>query len=679
MQLVGVDTGGTFTDTVIVTSDGQVGVGKTLSSRTEPGQAVLRSIGAAAAQLGLDLTEALASTDVFSHGTTIGLNALLTGDGARTGLLTTEGFQATLPIAKINKVHGLDEVDRLEPTRWNKPTLLLPRRRILGIQERVDSRGNVLTPLDENQARQAIRRLGDDGVTAIAVCLLWSPLYPAHERRLAELIGDELGDRVHVSLSSDLAPRIGEYERTMTTVLTATLGPLVSRYVHDLSRALREAGFRGSFLLMQSGGGVAPALRLANRPLETLNSGPVGGLAAAMKVGERLGHRNVITTDVGGTSFDVGLVIDGAVQYLRRPMLDRHALANPIVDIMSIGTGGGSIAWVDSHLGALRVGPRSAGSDPGPACYARGGKAPTLTDAAVALGYLDKLGGQLELDREAAVAAIRSHVAEPLGLKVEEAAEGILRIANAQMADLVRRATVRRGHDPRDFALYAFGGAAAQYAGGYAEDLGCPEVVIPDLASTFSAYGAVASDLRAYAEREVAPIPLEGPLDQIRDILAQLGADVCEDLGGEPVLTRRAGIRFRRQVHELQIDLPAGELDGMAIAEKFRRAYEKVIGVGTAYANAPVEVVSLAVDGRRVLGAATPAGAAPTGPAAPTRYRQAWFNGVSGDHPVYLRHTLAAGSEVTGPAFIELPTTTIVVYPGQRALIDTDVRLLMEV
>lgn len=688
MQLIGVDTGGTFTDTVILDGRGQAGIGKTLSSLTDPGTAVLRSVAAAAAQLGQSLHEVLAATDIFSHGTTIGLNSLLTGTGARVGLLTTMGFESTLPIAKINKVHGLDELDQMEPTRWEKPPLVVPRRAIRGVRERIDAHGEVVVPLDEEQARHEIRALGEQGVQAVAVSLLWSVYQPAHEQRLRELLAEELPG-VHVSLSSELAPHIGEYERTMTTVLNAYIAPLVTRYIDELDGALRREGFRGTFLLMQSGGGVARALQMAKRPLDTVNSGPVGGMAAALQVGRSLGHPNVITTDVGGTSFDVGLVVDGSVQYLPRPMLNRHVLANPIVDILSIGTGGGSIAWVDRELGALRVGPQSAGSDPGPVCYGRGGTLPTLTDAAVTLGYVDRLGGQLTLDRDAAVEAIRTHLAEPLGTSVERAAEGVLRVANAAMADLVRRATVRRGHDPRHFALYAFGGAAAQYAGGYAADLGCQEVVIPDLAATFSAYGAAASDLRTYAERELDPVDPAAALDQIRSVLSELEVRARAELRpgegevtGEVTVVRRAGVRFRRQVHQLQVELPDSdaELSATAVAERFRRDYEKVIGAGTTHADTPVEVVSLSVEGRLAVGGlrSVPADGVHEGQPQPTHHRTAWFDGAMGEHPVYARADLPAGAEVAGPAFIELDTTTIVVYPGQRAVVDAGahVRLL---
>ncbi|GLY70507.1 hydantoinase/oxoprolinase family protein [Amycolatopsis taiwanensis] len=681
MQVVGVDTGGTFTDTVIISSDGRFGVGKTLSRKADPAAAVLTSVTQAAAALGQTLPDALGACTVFSHGTTIGLNALLTGTGAAVGLLTTRGFESTLPIAKINKVHGLDAESLSEPTRWAKPPLLVPRDRILGIRERVDAHGDILTPLDEEHARGQIDLLAQRGVNAVAISLLWSMLRPEHEQRLAELVRERLPG-AHLSLSSELAPRVGEYERTVTTVLNAYVGPLVGGYLDTLTNALRDNGFAGTFVLMRSGGGVQQAHRLAQRSLETLNSGPVGGLSATVHIGRQLGHRNVITTDVGGTSFDVGLVIDGDVQYLRRPLLNRHALAMSVVDILSIGTGGGSLAWVDDTLGALRVGPESMGNDPGPVCYGLGGTRPTVTDAAVVLGYLDRLGGHLRLDRAAAAEAVSKYVAQPLGLDVYAAADGILTVANAQMADLVRRATVRKGHDPRDFALYAFGGAAAQYVGRYADELGCAEAIIPALAAVFSAYGAVASDLSTVAERQFSPVPLgtgASALAEVADVLeAQVRAELAigdRSIAGELTLVRRAGLRFVNQVNELPVELPPGPINedlAERLAERFRGDYEQIVGKGTAYAASGVEVVSLAVEGR--LSLRTPGAAPPTVPsrngAEPARSRIAWFDGELGERPVYDRDRLSAGSRVDGPAFIELETTTVVVYPRQRAVVD---------
>jgi N-methylhydantoinase A len=684
MYRIGVDTGGTFTDSVIIDASGRVGVGKALSTHHDLSLGILRSIENAAATVGLTLDDALRGADLLAHATTVGINALLTGRGARVGLVCTAGFEATVPIARGNKVIGIEERLRTEAVHWQKPPLLLQRRDIVGVRERIDAHGTVLEPLDETGARAALARLREHGVQAVAVSLLWSIVDPRHELRIAELAVEELPG-VHVTLSHRLAPRIGEYERTTTAVLNAYVAPLVSVYIERLRGVFAERGFTGRFVVNQSSGGVQHAERIVHAPVDTLNSGPVGGVCASLDLGRRLGHANVVATDVGGTSFDVGLVADGRLQYARRPMIGMYPLATPVVDLTSIGTGGGSIAWIDASMGALRVGPQSAGADPGPVCYGRGGTSPTVTDAAVALGYLTQLGGALTLDAAAASAAIERDIAGPLGVTVEQAADAILTVANAQMADLVRRSTVQRGHDPADFALYAYGGAAPQYAGRYAADLGVAEVVIPSLASVFSAYGAAATDLRSMAELEIRPEPLETALTWLPAEIAALEARARNDVeSGSPDtvrVERRISLRFARQVHSLPIVLD-GTPDAATLAATFRAEYERLVGAGTAFASAGIEVVGVTVEARAPI--VTDAAIAGThhgsgGPLSSIGERDAWFDGATVRCPVFDGATVPAGARIAGPAFVELPTTTLVVYPGQTAVQEAtgDIRLLL--
>jgi len=683
MRLIGIDTGGTFTDTVIIDNDGRIGVGKALTTPGRLPDGVLASIGVAARSLGMGLEELLAGADILSHGTTQGLNALLTGKGARVGLLVTEGFESTLPIARSNKVHGLADDELTDALLWRKPDLLVPRRRILGIRERIDVTGAVLTPLDEDQARAAIRKLVGAGVEAIGVSLMWSPVNGVHEERLGQLIREE-APHVHVTLSSQLAPRIGEYERTVTVAMNAYVAPLVSGYLRGLDEGLQSRGFKGLFLIMTMAGGVRQASAVMVAPVHTLQSGPVGGITATKRLGELLGHPNVIATDVGGTSFDVGLVVGGAIPRATRPRIDRHGIALPVVDIASIGTGGGSIARVDVELGVLHVGPQSAGSTPGPACYGRGGKEPTVTDAAVALGYLDRLGGSLTLDRDAAVEAIRSRVAEPLGLSIEEAAEGILRVANSQMADLVKRASLQRGHDPRDFVLYAYGGAAPQYVGRYAAEIGVRAIVIPRLAPEFSAWGAVSSDLRSMNEREIPPRPLRDALAAVNESLLQLEARALDELrGAGEELSRKAGsaievhrllgLRFQRQLH--QLDIPVGKVpltaeDALAAEADFKARYEAIVGKGSSYTDTAIEVPTVTVEARVAVPSPDFSQPQPKSAARAVRVRSAWFDGSAVDTPVYQWSDLGEGSRIAGPAFIESEQTTAVIYPGQQAVCD---------
>jgi N-methylhydantoinase A len=680
MQLIGVDTGGTFTDVVVVTGSGQLAVAKALSTPGHLEDGVLAALRRAAPMVGADLAGLLASTDVLAHGTTVGLNALLTGTGARVGLITTAGFESTLSIAKSNKIHDLPMADRQAPDRWAKPDVLVDPRDIAGVAGRVDASGAVLADLDEDQVRAAIAGLLRRGARSLAVCLLWSPANPAHEDRVRELVA-ELAPGVPVTTSSRLASRIGEYERMTTAVIDAYIAPLVSTYLERLDKQLRELGFGGTLLVVRMGGGVQPAQAARQQPVHTLRSGPAGGVAAARQLGAQAGFTSVIAADVGGTSFDVGLIIDGEPQYARRPTISRLPLAVRAVDIESIGTGGGSIAWIDTALGSLRVGPQTAAASPGPACYGLGGTRPTLTDAAVVLGYIDRLGGSLRLDAGAAGDAIRREIAEPLGLSVTAAADGIVQVACEQMRDLVRRATVQRGHDPADFALLAYGGAGPQYAAWFAAGLGVRGVIIPALAAGLSAYGALCGDLRVRAERDLRPQPLTEALSQVAAALAELEPEVRRQLHGagpdaQICVTRTAGLRFHRQLHRIEVEVPADATAADLIA-RFRDRYEQVIGPGTAPEETPVEVLSVAVDAW--LPTTVPATAA-RGPASgqPARYKTAVFDGRDVRCCVYRWADLGAGQRVAGPAFIEAETTTAIVRPGQAAVVGQTGELHLE-
>jgi N-methylhydantoinase A len=667
-------------DCVVWTDEGRAGTGKALSMPSDLVGSVLESIKLAAGEVGLTLEEAVRRARFIGHGTTVGVNAVLTGAGARVGVLTTKGFEATLPIARANYTRGLEEQYRTEALHWGKPSLLVDRSLIKGVDERIDSTGSVIIPLDENQARAAIRSLAHARVEALAIALLWSVANPVHEQRLAELVAEEIPD-AYVSVSSDLSNRVGEYERSVTAVLNSYVGIVVSSYLESLEKAIHRLGFGGTFFVMQTGGGVQGVTALARRPIRTFNSGPVGGLTAALRVGSELSHRDIVCTDVGGTSFDVGLIVDGRMQHRRRPMIGRYDIAMPFVDIESIGTGGGSIAWVDLDLQALRVGPMSAGADPGPVCYRRGGARPTVTDAAAVLGYVGRMSGSLRLDRSAALSAVEREIAEPLGIDVYEAADGILRVANSQMADLVRRTTTLRGYDLSRFVLYAFGGAAPQYVGRYAEDLGVQEVIVPRFAAAFSAYGLISSDIRTWAEIEFDACDLLDSLDLLNERLSALAARAAKELradridGAETVtIAHFAGMRFRRQIHELQIRLPDGPLNEQSVAEvltRFAGEYERLAGKGTASAQMRAEVVSLAVE----LGYSLPHRSVANvnmsrRERVGRKVRRGWFDGEFRDCPVFDGEKMRADFSIQGPAFIDLPTTTLVVYPSQLAHAD---------
>ena len=680
MRIIGVDTGGTFTDTVVTGPTGTVALGKALSTPGEVEVGVVDSLRAAATSAGLSLEELLESADVLAHGTTVGINALLTRSGATVGLLTTAGFESTAAIAKANKILGLDERELRTPVHWDKPVNLVTRSRTRGVGGRIDRTGAEIAPLDAAGVVRAVGELRARDVDSLAVGLLWSVANPAHERRVAQIVR-ECAPGLRVAVSCELAPRLGEYERMSTTVLDAYIGPLMSEYLERLEQLLRDHGFRGSFLVMRMDGAVQPAALVRLAPVAALQSGPVAGVAASRGLGARLGHPDVITADVGGTSFDVGLVVDGDVRYLPRPMVDRLPLALPVVDVTSIGTGGGSIVWIDDRLGALRVGPDSAGALPGPVCYSRGGTRPTVTDAAAVLGYVTALTGDLQLDVDAARSALEEHVAKPLGMSVERAAAGVLDVACEQMSDLVRRMTVQRGHDPRRFALYAYGGAGPQYVGRFAPGLGVAAVVVPALASELSAHGAAASELRVSVARDLPPAPLTDQVSEVDAVLRELEETARRQMGAafdpgegrtQLVVKPSLGLRYVRQLNLIDVPLDAAVLDAATVpslVDEFRQRYERLVGEGTSNADTPIEIVRVTVSI-----ASTPPEIIPSAPPASgsdeQRTRRAWFAGREVDCAVHAWPALSAGSRITGPAFIESEQTTVVVYDGLVATID---------
>ena len=532
--VVGIDIGGTFTDTVVIDPAGAVASYK---SPTTPA-ALLEGLEANLREAagGPELEPFLDRVERIAHGTTAATNAYLERRGARTALLATRGFEDTMFMQRqLGMTAGLSPTELTDYSLRRVPDPLVPRALVFGIRERVDYRGEALGPLREDDVREAAQAIRAAGAEAVAISFLWSFKNPAHERRAAEILREELPE-VYVSVSSELAPRLGEYERTATTVVNAYLGPVISRYTAALEHRL---GTR-NLLLLDSSGSVMSAAQAGRFPARLLLSGPSGGVTASQFLGEALGHRNVITFDMGGTSTDVGMILDGQPLHRIETEIGKYHLLLPMVDVTAIGAGGGSIARVEEG-GYLRVGPRSAGAAPGPACYGAGGTLPTVTDADLLLGILDPdgfLGGRIKLDVDAARQAVRTHVADPLSISVEEAAAGIKRIVDGRMADLLRTVTLERGHDPREFVLYAFGGAGAAHAPAFALEL-VDAVVVPATQSVHSALGAASSDVALRVE-------LSAPMRLARD---RLGADAPADRIGELFedLERRAGEELRTQ------------------------------------------------------------------------------------------------------------------------------------
>lgn len=692
MAYIGTDIGGTFTDLVLLTDDGDVRIFKALTTPDDRTRGVLDAMRIAADAIGIT-SEALAGRlRYFSHGTTAATNAFIERKGARTGLLITRGFEDTLRIQRA--MAGWIGMPSHEISHFSKrrvPVPIVPQELVRGVVERVDYKGEVIVPLDEEQARFAIRRLVEAGVESIAVCLLWSFRNPAHEQRLVQLIEQE-APGMFVTLSSQLVPIIGEYERTSTTSINAYLGPVIHRYIHSLERTIREHGFSGPISIMESGGGVLPASEAAFQAANLLTSGPAGGVLASQKLGTLLGYENVLTADMGGTSFDVGLIVGG------QPLLEtvreegRFHVALPSIKVTAIGAGGGSIARVrDGHL---TVGPESAGSVPGPACYGRGGVEPTITDADVVLGIIDAryfLGGHMRLDAEAAFQAVRKYVAEPLGMSVARAAAGIREVANNQMADLLRRVTLRAGYDPRDFVLMAYGGAGATHAHQFGEVAGISTIVVPNTAPAHSAYGTVTSERHrsfSLAIAQHAPARFRRASEHVdieainagfesleRRVLDALGEGTAQDYDAfrsQLQIRRFIGMRFRQQVHEIDVAVPLCRLDAAqvdALVDAFEVEYERIYGKDTALRASGVEFTVLRVEGTSPVINPAPRKVDGRGRSnAPTGRRQVYFYGhdfLATD--IYRSENVGPGKRFLGPCIIERPDTTVVVGPGQQA------------
>ncbi|HZP96447.1 MAG TPA: hydantoinase/oxoprolinase family protein [Candidatus Limnocylindria bacterium] len=685
---IGVDTGGTFTDCIVVDDDGNVTAAKAASTPQDFSVGVMDSVARAAQRLGLSAEQLLAQTTRFGHGTTVATNALITHTGARTGILTTRGHEDALFMGRIKqKIAGLDE-DQIHDFLLHDKAVpgIVPRKLIKGLNERVDHKGAVIVAMNDDEVRRLAGELVGAGCEAIAISLLWSFLNPSHERRARDIVR-EAYPNVTVSISCEISPVLGEYERTASTMVNAYLTKKVDGYIGALADRLRKAGFKHQLMVMLSNGGVTPAEDARRRAAYLLASGPAGGVIGARNLGQILGYQNVLTTDVGGTSFDVGLVVDGQPEYAREPVFDKYHVSFPMIDVVSIGSGGGSIAWIDKS-GFLKVGPQSAGAEPGPACYGRGGTEPTVTDANVVLGRIDPnyfLGGTWKLDKTLAEKAIREKIAGPLGLSLEEAAIGIIDILDARMADLVRRVTIGRGLDPRNFALFAIGGAGALHVGAYAKDVGVKAVIVPMYASEFSALAIGTSEMLVVNK---VSSPMVGPFDAnaVRDLFLRLERDAIEQLrragavtdgAGDLTLLRSVDMKYKGQVHDVSVPVPAGEYtaaSAVAMADRFHERYEARYGKGTTNKNAPIEAMSfevrVAAKGRALrLAKEKLAG----GDATPTRgTRPVYFRETNGFHPtpIFDRETLQPGQQIAGPAVIEAPDTTMLVRPGQTVRMD---------
>jgi N-methylhydantoinase A len=689
MYVAGIDIGGTFTDCTLIDDSGTVTIAKVPSTPDDFARGFFDSLQAGAELLSLSLEELLADTALVAHGTTVATNVMAQRRGARVGMLTTAGHRDVLKMMRAyGRIAGLppDELTRYSVV--GKPEPIVPRELIEEVHERVDCKGDVVVDLDEPGVREALQRLVDAGVQAIGVSLLWSFRNPAHERRIKEIAADVAGD-LFVTTASDLAPRQGEYERSMAVAVNSYVAPASREYLRGIGGRATDLGYERPILLMECSGGVAPAERAADNPVRLIGSGPAGGIVGAQALAQQMGEPNVLCTDMGGTTFDVALILDGEPARSATTIVDQCEYYVPTLDIRSIGAGGGSIIWHDEHTGTIKVGPHSAGADPGPVCYGRGATEPTITDADLALGYLNPdyfLGGRLRLDTAASLEALE-RTGKALGADALEVAAGATQIVDFRMADIMRKITVERGHDPRNLTVFAFGGGGPLHGGVYGRELGASKMVVPlgTTASVFSALGVASSDLLYTYERSETLFAPWNP-DEIEAVYRELEEQAVADLEASGIapeqmtLQRLADVRYRLQVHNVEVPVRSGTISAETLerlARDFEVRYEAQFGKGTGYAGAGMEIATIRVRavGQTIQPPIPDAGAVterPAGDETRKAGREVYWHELESKRPtdVYDGTRLEPGHVVEGPAVIEEPDTTVLVRPDQVARID---------
>ncbi|MDE0230196.1 MAG: hydantoinase/oxoprolinase family protein [Spirochaetaceae bacterium] len=667
MIRIGIDTGGTFTDLVAFDPEGgRLAFHKVASTPDDPARGIIRGADEIVAQVGARPDQ----VELLIHGTTVATNAVLQRAGARVALITTAGFRDVLQIQRQDR-------PRLYDLRGRRARALVPRALRFELRERVRYDGTALIPVDREQLDEVIDLLRRERIEAVAVGLLHSHVNPAHEREVGRVLAERLPDTV-VCLSHELSGEQGEYERFSTCVMNAFVQPVIGRYLERLEQGLGDLGVAAPLFIMKSSGGVMPARAAGRRAVETVMSGPAGGIVAGAATARSAeGCRNLITADMGGTSFDVGVVHEGEVAFARDTEMRGLAVSVPMLDIHSVGAGGGSIGWIDAG-GALRVGPRSAGARPGPACYGLGGGEPTVTDANLVLGRLGEeslLGGGMTVDPEAARRVIHDRLAAPLRLSVEQAAEGMIRVVNAAMTAAIGKLTVERGHDPREFVLCPFGGAGPLHGAELAAELGIERTVVPVAPGVNSAIGLLMTNLREDRLATFVRRLDRTSASELDEVFTELERSARERLrwsangAGEARLTRALGQRYLGQRYELPVAVADGPLELNRIAEQFHAEHERTYGY--ARPEHPVEThsawVSVEVDLQPLeLPTAPPASGSPE----PAAARQVFFHGRCRETPIYHRDALAAGVVLTGPAIIEQLDATTALWPGQRMEVD---------
>jgi N-methylhydantoinase A len=672
---IGIDTGGTFTDLVAVDPDsGDTRVAKVPSTTADPSEALVNSLKTLFAREPDIKAEDI---DMLIHGTTVATNAVLEGKGVKTGLLITKGTRAVYEGRRTRQLPVREALDMY----YQRPKMLVPQRHTEEINERMSFEGKVLDPLDEDSAIKSIERLKGQGIQSIAVCFIFSFTNADHESRIKKLI-EKVFPEARISLSHEVLPVIREYQRLSTTVLDAYVGPIIENYAQRLNDRLASENIeRNRVFFMQSNGGIMHISMAAEYPVQTLLSGPAGGVIAAARFGQDTGFPSVLSFDMGGTSTDIAAISKGEVTETREGLVAAQDCGVPMTEIRTIGAGGGTIAYIDGG-GLLQVGPESAGAVPGPACYGRGGENPTVTDADLTLGYLSAeafLGGNFSIDPALARESINEKIAKPLGMNVPQAADGIVKVINSKMESEVRLALMERGFDPRAFSLVAFGGAGPVHASKVAKDLGIPKVIIPPYPGLGSAMGLLMTDVKHQYMQSRLGLFNEIPTDVIEGMFEQLENRAKDDLARENfspsdyVINRQVDLRYIGQGYELTIDCPLQPLDQAtrdAVRKDFDDLHEQVYG--HAARSEPTELVNVRLAGTVAMPTLSIKEIADGPQTSPTKTREAYFEeiGKYTDVPVFERNSLNPGHQIQGPAIIEQADSTTVVCPGQSAEVD---------
>jgi N-methylhydantoinase A len=661
---IAIDTGGTFTDLVLFDAhSGRLFFHKVSSTPDDPGRALVQGIGEIVEQ-----AEASGrAIELLVHGTTVATNTVIQRRGAKAAFITTAGFRDVLHIQRQDRPHMYD-------LRSRRAEALIPRSLRFELNERLLFDGSVQTPVDQDQLQQLIAQLKENDIEAVAVGLLHSYADPTHEIAVGQSIAAQLPD-ITVSLSHELVQEQGEYERFSTCAMNAFVQPIMARYLQHIEKSLDAAELTAPLFVMKSNGGVMSAAAAAQQAVQTILSGPAGGVVAGRAIAAAHHRENIITCDMGGTSFDVAVIHQGQITFAREAEMAGLALKVPMLDIHTVGAGGGSIGWIDAG-GALRVGPASAGAAPGPACYGRGGDQPTVTDANLVLGRLSPttlLGGGMQLDVEAARRAIHDHLAAALKLSVEAAAEGIIRVVNTTMTAAIRKLTVERGYDPRTFTLCPFGGAGPLHGAELAGEMGVDEVLVPLGPGVTSAVGLLMSDLREDRVRTEVSLLDDVTPERILAIIAELEKTARDRLAFATAYalqtTVQLGMRYLGQGYDLPVDITVDPFDLDVIGADFHAAHQRLYGF--ARRDQPVELVNIWVSVEVDLGAVhLPEIPAANGAASPVGNRDVIFNGQTCDTLIFQRDALGADTHLQGPAIIEQLDSTTVLWPEQQATVD---------